>query len=369
MANETLALTGCRWIVVRKREIDPPEVYPFAREDDARAFHDRAQQQWSDCYLTRVVMHGMRQIQQPSDTTETLRARAEQTARECRERPDVLWQALAVAQQIEPLLAALATASTDAATAQRTFPIQQGRRGDPPHPTRIPWSVADKAYSVYSAHYGSDQTLERLAERGGFGWEEMDRFYPPWRNEVSEIEKWRQIAATAQQERDELRAREKRLARANWVPDFLLREAEQRADAAEASVQTFIKAAELNKQAWEAAEAHSREYGQHKPDCHVSRCETIHFDAADCRCTCGFDTLLAAVETLRELENVVRVARDFVRYYLTGPDSRRSPSTEPGCANCGGLPHSDTCFVGRFEKALADPPLSEGVPPETKASV
>lgn len=71
------------------------------------------------------------------------------------------------------------------------FPIQsEGRdyyKKHPQHPTQIPWSVADKAYSVYSARHGRDQSLNRLAERGGFGAGEMDDFLPGWRDEASEI--------------------------------------------------------------------------------------------------------------------------------------------------------------------------------------
>jgi hypothetical protein len=37
----------------------------------------------------------------------------------------------------------------------------------------IPWWLAEEAYKVYSAHFGNDQSLERLAERGGFGREEL----------------------------------------------------------------------------------------------------------------------------------------------------------------------------------------------------
>lgn len=69
---------------------------------------------------------------------------------------------------------------------QRLFPIQL-ERGVKPHPTRIPWSVAEKAYSVYAARYGRDQSLERLAERGGFGPSEMDTYHLTWREESSEI--------------------------------------------------------------------------------------------------------------------------------------------------------------------------------------
>lgn len=41
--------------------------------------------------------------------------------------------------------------------------------------------------------------------------------------------------------------------------------------------------------------------------------------------------------------HVADVAYDFARYYVAGG----------GCSNCGGLPHMDTCFVGRFVVALA----------------
>ncbi len=47
----------------------------------------------------------------------------------------------------------------------KRFPIQQ----DPSGPAiTIPWSVAQAAYEVYDARFGG-QTLERLADRGGFG--------------------------------------------------------------------------------------------------------------------------------------------------------------------------------------------------------
>jgi hypothetical protein len=59
----------------------------------------------------------------------------------------------------------------------RPFPIQAGwhkgdRRGRYKGST-IPWWLAEEAYKVYSAHFGNDQSLERLAERGGFGREEL----------------------------------------------------------------------------------------------------------------------------------------------------------------------------------------------------
>ena len=37
----------------------------------------------------------------------------------------------------------------------------------------IDWITAEKIYKVYSELYGTQQSLERLAERGGFGWTEV----------------------------------------------------------------------------------------------------------------------------------------------------------------------------------------------------
>lgn len=36
-------------------------------------------------------------------------------------------------------------------------------------PCTIPWWLAEEAYVEYASHYGTEQTLERLNERGGFG--------------------------------------------------------------------------------------------------------------------------------------------------------------------------------------------------------
>lgn len=47
----------------------------------------------------------------------------------------------------------------------RKFPIQRG--------TPVPWPEAEKAYRTYARLYGGRQTLERLAERGGFGVQEF----------------------------------------------------------------------------------------------------------------------------------------------------------------------------------------------------
>lgn len=96
---------------------------------------------------------------------------------------------------------------------ERMFPLQSSYRSDKakPHPTRIPWSVADKAYAVYRSRYGSQQTLERLAERGGFSAGEMDDFYPGWREEVDELSRLRSETARLTAELDKANTRVDRL--------------------------------------------------------------------------------------------------------------------------------------------------------------
>ena len=62
----------------------------------------------------------------------------------------------------------------------RPFPIQAGRpRRDqtgkmiyPPSGT-IPWWLAVEAYRHYAKLYGVSQSLERIAERGGFSRKEL----------------------------------------------------------------------------------------------------------------------------------------------------------------------------------------------------
>lgn len=81
-----LTVDGATWLVVRKRETDPPEVYPFAAEAEARVFHDRAQMQWSDCYLCQVVRHGMQpeRASEPQDVEARLHQRAWDLLRQMR---------------------------------------------------------------------------------------------------------------------------------------------------------------------------------------------------------------------------------------------------------------------------------------------
>jgi hypothetical protein len=39
----------------------------------------------------------------------------------------------------------------------------------------IPWWLAEEAYAQYARHYGTSQSIERMAERGGFSrWELLD---------------------------------------------------------------------------------------------------------------------------------------------------------------------------------------------------
>ncbi len=45
------------------------------------------------------------------------------------------------------------------------FPMQDG--------PDIDWETAKKIYKMYSFLYGSSQSLERLAEKGGFGWAQV----------------------------------------------------------------------------------------------------------------------------------------------------------------------------------------------------
>ncbi len=62
----------------------------------------------------------------------------------------------------------------------RPFPLM----GDAGH---IPWALADEAYLVYVTQGGRGQSLERLAQRGGFSVGEMDEFRPGWRPVAQEI--------------------------------------------------------------------------------------------------------------------------------------------------------------------------------------
>ncbi len=74
--------------------------------------------------------------------------------------------------------------------------------GDTGNIGSIPWWVAEQAYIVYASKYGDQQSLERLAERGGFGIEEMDEYYPRWREKCSLIAQLKSQLADSKQEAD-----------------------------------------------------------------------------------------------------------------------------------------------------------------------
>jgi hypothetical protein len=54
-------------------------------------------------------------------------------------------------------------------------------------------------------------------------------------------------------------------------------------------------------------------------------------------------------ETVKADVALRQVAAEFIAYYTA-----REPAERNTCANCGGKPHSTTCFVGRFEKVLGE---------------
>lgn len=58
----------------------------------------------------------------------------------------------------------------DSKASEDPFPIQGGHVGRQAFQrTHIPWWLARVAYKEYSSRFGTDQSLERLAECGGFG--------------------------------------------------------------------------------------------------------------------------------------------------------------------------------------------------------
>ena len=84
-------------------------------------------------------------------------------------------ECIALAAGIKSACIAAGHAGKDAEIAdQRRFPVISGGT--------IPWAVAELAYISYAQRSGSSQSLERLAERGGFGVEELDVLLPDWRD-------------------------------------------------------------------------------------------------------------------------------------------------------------------------------------------
>lgn len=66
------------------------------------------------------------------------------------------------------------------------FPMQRG--------PAIPWSLAETIYTAYSTLYGTRQSLERLAERGGFSWREVEVIFAELKREEPRV--WDQLMAT-----------------------------------------------------------------------------------------------------------------------------------------------------------------------------
>ena len=67
--------------------------------------------------------------------------------------------------------------STPGMGAERPFPIMAAPMRQPEF--TVPWWFAELAYHEYSRRYGTDQSLARLAERGGFGREELISLLAP----------------------------------------------------------------------------------------------------------------------------------------------------------------------------------------------
>ena len=55
----------------------------------------------------------------------------------------------------------------------KRFPLQAYAYTARSKPITIPWKFAEEASKEYSSQFGKGQSLERLAERGGFGAEEI----------------------------------------------------------------------------------------------------------------------------------------------------------------------------------------------------
>jgi len=89
---------------------------------------------------------------------------------------------------VEPFVQSIMLAIDDAIpeeaemaqSSTRQFPIQRSNG----YPVGfVPWAVAEQAYEQYVRLGHGEQSLERLAERGGFGWSELTlllRGRNPW---------------------------------------------------------------------------------------------------------------------------------------------------------------------------------------------
>lgn len=62
------------------------------------------------------------------------------------------------------------------------------------HGPAIPWETAEVLYEAYSTLHGKAQSLERLAERGGLGWGEVQVIFGELKKRYPD--KWRRLTAS-----------------------------------------------------------------------------------------------------------------------------------------------------------------------------
>jgi hypothetical protein len=67
----------------------------------------------------------------------------------------------------------------------RLFPMQHG--------PAIPWELAETIYKGYAKLHGTQQSLERMAERGGFGWGEVQVIFAELKKRYPDT--WRELQA------------------------------------------------------------------------------------------------------------------------------------------------------------------------------
>ena len=70
----------------------------------------------------------------------------------------------------------------------RMMPMQDG----PP----IDWATAEKVYEAYVALYGNGQSIDRIADRGGFGWAEVAAIFDAVRRKDRAL--WRKLTGKLQ---------------------------------------------------------------------------------------------------------------------------------------------------------------------------
>lgn len=97
--------------------------------------------------------------------------------------------------------AALATAQAELAKLKPPKAPVQG------YSAGIPWDTHLRAYDVYCKQNGKQQALIEGDCRGGFGTNELDRYIPGWREELSERAKLEADLATVTKERDDFAQR------------------------------------------------------------------------------------------------------------------------------------------------------------------